>query len=273
MNDLALVLKGCTVAAERLTHASLTPSQQPIVRHVQQLVAVLVNATDGLPEGDIAMQVALPVLGESFSQQVATLQHYTRLLLESPESFGGATLPTEVQPDAQRLYQAARALTEWMEQIRTQTFEQRANARRQTPAPLDLASFLAERVPIYRWLLRHHSSQVVYRPSSEPMTVYARHYHVAELLRHIVVTLGSEIVEYGTVTLHLAQEPACVAVHITCTGTQLTRADLQALFAANGRHLYREQLDTDAGYLTFRRQTGVSSTIIVHLPRFGSETL
>lgn len=271
MSDLGLIWKGCAAAAETLAATDLVEQQRPIVRHIQQLITALQGMTAGLPDGEAALQAALPILGEAFSQRLATLHHYARLLVESPASFDGAVLPEAAQDAARYIIQLARSLEAVVERLHQQTLDQRTDARRQTPAPLDLASFLAEAVPLYRFYLREQAVQLVYRPSSAPMIVYARHYHVSELLRHIVMTLGSELVNYGTLTLHLEDEPACVAVHIGCTGTQLSRADLQTLFSIKGRHMYREQLDADAGYLTFLRQTGVSSTIVLHLPRFGSE--
>ncbi len=269
MNDLTTALNALAVPAQALAAAPLSEAQQPFAKHILNLLGSLQAMADGLPEGDDALTAVLPVWGNKFQQGLVALYSYARLLLERPDSFNGQSLHESVRPHAQLLYEAGQALATRCDTLMQQSQEVRSAARTQSPAPFDLAQHLADQLLLYRYFLKDRSVQVRYTPATGPRIIYARQYHVSELLRHIVVTLGTEIVEYGTVTLHLEDEPSCIAVYVTCTGVQLSPAELTTLFSKNGRHTYREQLDADEGYLTFLRQTGVSGTIVVHLPKFG----
>jgi hypothetical protein len=270
MNDLTAALNSLQAPAQALAAASLSAAQQPFAKHIVNMLGSLQGMVDGLPDGEAALSAALPLLGGKFQQGLVALYGYARLLLERPESFEGQALDESARPHAQLIYEAGQALATRCERLSHEVQAARSAARSQSPAPFDLAQHLAEQIPLYRFFLKSHAVQVRYTPTEAPHIVYARQYHVSELLRHIVVTLGTEIVEYGTMTLHLENEPSCIAAHITCSGAQLNPEQLTTLFTKNGRHTYREQLDADEGYLTFLRQTGVSGTIVVHLPRFGS---
>ena len=254
-------------AARQLNEAELAPPQRPIAQHLHKLAGVISSALDGLPPEPHALQAALPVLGEEFLRHLETIQHYARLLIESPMSFGGAALPAAALPHAEALQRASRALRERCEALRQKALQERLNARRSAPEAFDWNAHLQADVPLLRFLLRQRPVQLSLTPHEAPLVVFARRYHATELVRHIVQTLGTELMAYGHIQMSFQPEAACHALRIFATGIQFTPAETAALFSRHGRHLYREQLDVDAGYLTFERQLGIGSSLIIHLPQ------
>jgi hypothetical protein len=269
--DLAALLAGMERAAALLHKAELAQAQRPITQHLHKLTGLIREALDGLPPQAHALQAALPTLGEDFPRHLETIQHYARLLIESPVSFGGAVLPPEALPAAESLYAASRALRDHCEALRQQTIQERLHARRGSPEAFDWNAHLQDEAPLLRYLLRQRPIQLEFTPHDAPLMIFARRYHTTELIRHIVLTLGAELMAYGWIQLRLQPEAACHALRIYATGLQFTPAETAALFSRHGRHLYREQLDVDAGYLTFERQPGVGSSVIVHLPQASAE--
>ncbi|MFQ3648061.1 MAG: hypothetical protein SNJ54_09710 [Anaerolineae bacterium] len=269
--DLAALLGAMQRAAGMLRSADLAQAQRPIAQHVHKLTGLISDALDGLPDLPHALQAALPTLGEDFPRHLETIQHYARLLIESPASFGGAALPPEALPATEALYAASRALRDHCEALRQQTIQERLHARRGAPEAFDWNAHLQNEAPLLRYLLRQRPIQLEFTPHAAPLMIFARRYHTTELVRHIVLTLGTELMAYGRIQLRLQPEAACHALRIYATGLQFTPSETAALFSRHGRHLYREQLDVDAGYLTFERQAGVGSSIIVHLPQATAE--
>lgn len=270
--DLAALLAAMRRAADLLHAAELAQAQRPIVQHVHKLTGLISEALDGLPDQPHALQAALPTLGEDFPRHLETIQHYARLLIESPVSFGGATLPPDALPIAEALYTASRALHDHCAALRQQTIQERLHARRGSPEAFDWNAHLQEEAPLLRYLLRRQPIQLDFTPHDAPLRVFARRYHTTELIRHIVLTLGTELMAYGRIQLRLQPEAACHALRIDATGVQFTPSETAALFNRHGRHLYREQLDADAGYLTFERQPGIGGSVIVHLPQAAAHT-
>ncbi len=263
---IADALMSLHTQAQTLTHGTLNAPQQAFTQHIANLYQRLAQQLAEAPGSQAAALAVIPALGDPFYQQLTAAYGYARLLLESPASFQGAALPDELVPAATHLYEQGMALAQRWDALRAQAAQARVTARRQPAQSFDAAALIQEMQPIYQFLLAKRPVRVIGdAPPTAP--VYARQYHIAELLNHLVLTTASELMEYGTIRLALRDEPRCVALAVECSGLGLTPDEMAVLFEKNGRHVYREQLDVDEGYMTFHREPGVRGTLLVHIPK------
>jgi hypothetical protein len=266
MNSLSQALHHIHTMTQSLLDGDLQAQQRTFVQHMHNIAQQLDKTAQPIPNGVLALHAIVPTLPDAFGQQCVALYGYAKLMLESPVSFDHAPLSDVQRAKLTEIYHTGLALAQVLNSTKEHAFQQRKQARQQAPQAFDVCAFLQEALPIYRYWLKDHAVSVQFHPSEVPH-IYARAYHVGELLRHIIVTLGTELVAYGAITLSLAEEARCVAIHIGCTGVQFSPDELQILFEKNGRNIYREQLDVDEGYMTFEREKGVGGTAIVHLPK------
>jgi hypothetical protein len=266
MNPISQSLHDIAHTAQSLLDGELQAQQRTFVQHMHNIAQQLNKTAQAIPDGTRALQAIVPTLPDAFGQQCVALYGYAKLMLESPVSFDHAPLNDSQRAKLTHIYDTGLALSQWLNSTKENAFQQRKQARHHAPQAFDVCAYVQEALPIYRYWLKDHAVTVQFHAREMPF-IHARAYHVGELLRHIVVTLGTELVAYGAITLSLAEEPRCVAIHIACTGVQFLPNELQIVFEKNGRNVYREQLDVDEGYMTFEREKGVSGTAIVHLPK------
>jgi hypothetical protein len=87
------------------------------------------------------------------------------------------------------------------------------------------------------------------------------------MVRHTLVTMARELVEYGDLQLNASSDAAQgrVSLAIFCTGIQLTPEDIATLYQKQGRHLYLKHLREDGGSIDTMREPGRGASVIVHL--------
>jgi chemotaxis protein histidine kinase CheA len=88
------------------------------------------------------------------------------------------------------------------------------------------------------------------------------------VIQHIIVTIASELIEYGEIRLAnaLTDDQQAIELLIFCTGLQLTTDEQHTLFHQNGRDMYRKRLKEQNGSVTFSRQPGTGATVHIRLP-------
>lgn len=249
----------------------LNPQQQTFVRHIQQTARQLHRMVADVPPTQRAQREIFPVMGDDFVQPQVALFGYARMLLQHPESFGGAT-PTPQQRDRLRaIDEAASGLYRLTTQLNEDATAERLSQRQAAPTRFDLSADLTGYLPVLRYWLRGQPVQLSVDIQPDVM-VYAQAYHVREAIRHILYVMAYERVNYGRLALNVQIHDADFAeVRIFCTGIRLDDDDMRALFGQDGRHIYHRQILKQGGELRVRREPGVGSTLAFTLPRHTPE--
>ncbi|QPC82309.1 hypothetical protein G4Y79_21915 [Phototrophicus methaneseepsis] len=255
-------------ATALLMHAEpLDAQQRTFIEHIARTSAQLETLVAGLPPTEAAWQQVIPVLGETFSKPQAALFGYARMLLEHPAQFGSAP-PTEwQQAQLETIYQHGIALAQTTETLKQNAFAARQARRQQPAAAFDLVSLLWQQAPLYQFWLKPYPVRLHFGLDAMLPPAYGRPYHVDELIRHTLVTMASELVEYGDLRLGVEADmiQKHVSVSIFCTGIQLTSQEIATLYQKQGRHLYEKHLQEDGGSLDYQREAGHGASVIVHL--------
>lgn len=241
-------------------------SQQLLfINHMDKTASNLLKMLDSLPATESTMMQVLPVLGDNFLQAIVALYGYSRLLLEHPASFDGATIPENLRPALETIYASGISLSRHAEVLIEKSTAYRLQARQQAPYPLNLIELIQENLPVYRYWIREKAVQVTVNFEQEKLIVLANAYHLNELIKHIIVTVATELIEYGLISLS-AQASDKIDLVITCTGIQLDDEAMHSLFQKEGRKIYLKQIQRMKGTIHTSIERGRSSSIIVSLP-------
>jgi hypothetical protein len=251
-----------------LTDTSLTPQQQTFIQHMHRTAHTLHDTARQIPATAVALRQILPVLGDSFLQPQQALVGYAKMLIDHPESFDGAALSASQRQALMRIHDESVSLYRLTERLRDEAFSERAEQRSAPPLDFDLNMLIWQHVPVYRYWLREEAVTVtVDFPAGLP-PVHGQPYHIAELVRHLVITMGRDLIEYGNIdlsALHLPEKER-VRLRIFCTGVQLLPDELETLFQKNGRHIYRQRIEQQQITLDILREPGVGAAIHLGLP-------
>lgn len=269
MTDFALHLSAIQAASQTLLQAAdaLNEQQRTFVQHIANSSQTLLKQIDGLPPTEAAYVQVIPALGDAFRNPQTSLVGYAQMLLEHPQQFGSETVSESQQAQLQTIYTHAVQLYQATEAITQAAFEQRQALRQQPAAAFDLVTMLYQQGPLYHYWLRTYPVRLNLGLDVMLPPAWGRPYHLDGLLRHVLVTMASELVEYGEIQLNAVdgRQADKVTVAIFCTGTQLRNADLAVLFKDKGRQLYLKHLQDDGGQITIERQPGRGASLLVHL--------
>jgi len=253
-----------TAIDDVLQDGGLNPQQQTFINHIQKTSAELSRAVLPIPQTEHALRRIIPTFGDSFIQQQVALFGYARLLLESPDSFGGAILSEYQQDKMQQIYQHGQALHQLTETIVESARAERLKNRRAQPEKLDLEAFFADESPILQYVIRNRPVELSIAAS--PVTVVAVSYHLAALIQHIVTVLAHELIETGHIKILTHKTTNSGRIDIFCTGIELNTDEIEILFQKNGRYLYPQRLEKMGGILHFQPDSGHSANIQIYLP-------
>lgn len=261
------LLQGIERSVERvLADGGLNPQQLTFVHHIQKMAEELSTAISPIPQTDYALHRIIPSFGDSFLQQEVALFGYARLLLEKPESFGGAVLSEYQQDEVRRIYQQGQALYQITEQIITNAKTERPKQHVTPPEKINLVDFFERETPILQYYLRNHPVKLSI--DIEPAQVRASDYHFRALIQHIVTTLALEFIEYGHIKISTQAFHQENHINIFCTGIQLGATEIDILFKKNGRYAYTKRLQQDGGTIRFLREPGRGAIIQLVLAQF-----
>lgn len=242
-----------------LQDSGLNPQQLTFLHHIQKMAGELSAAVSLIPQTEYALRRIIPGFGDSFLQQQVALFGYARLLLEKPESFGGAVLSEYQQDEVRRIYQHGQALYQLTEQIIASAQSERLKQHNAPPVDITLDTLLADEIPVLQYFL----CDVPVKLSVEfaPITIFAGAHHLRALIQHIVTTLARELIEYGHIKISIQGNQQKSFINIFCTGIQLDTTEIDILFKKNGRYLYPQRLEKDGGTIRFLREAGRGATI------------
>lgn len=232
----------------------LSAQQRLFVQHIDNAAAQLQAMLDEMPPTPALQHQILPVIYDDVFAPQQTLLGYAKLLLEQPQQFGVERLPEQQAALLQPMQEEALKLVQWTQDVRRRHFAERQQRRREPPQPFDLAALVREHLPLYRYWLRGSAVDVqAFLPPALPPIV-ANPYHVQAIVQHLVLTLGREFIQHGTITLGARLSPADdVALTIFAPGLRLSQDDLQALFENDGRSVYRQQIERQGATAEFTR--------------------
>lgn len=249
-----------------LDDGGLNAQQLTFVQHIQKTNTELSRAVVAIPQTEHALRRILPAFGDSFLQQEVALFGYARLLLENPDSFGGAILSEYQQDKMQQIYQHGQALHQLSQKIVEDARTERIKQHRAQAKKLDLETFFTDETPILHYVLRNHPVELSITTSS--ITVFAVPYHLAALIQHIVTIISHDLIESGHIKILTKDNADSGIIDIFCTGIQLNAEEIDALFQKNGHYFYPQRLEQSGGKLRFERQIGRGASIQIHLSKF-----
>lgn len=269
MDKPATLLTDILRAADSaLAEDTLNEQQRTFMQHIRHTTQQLHAMIADIPAMDYALRRIMPTLGDAFEQPQSTLFGYAKMLMEQPESFGGALLSEFQREQATIIYDRGIALAQLTGRLRSEAFEERQQQRTASPINFDLNMLIWQQVPVYRYWIRHEAvTLTVTFPTGLP-PVYCNPYHIAEIVQHIVVTMARDLVEQGQIRLSavLSADGMALELQIFCTGIRLLADDLDNLFQKNGRHVYRDRLADQSGSLHITREPGVGAAVHLMLP-------
>ncbi|GAB1420877.1 hypothetical protein MASR2M15_10030 [Anaerolineales bacterium] len=271
MNRLSQDLLTIATLIQSLQESDSFNAQQTLfINHIQKTVHQLQNQIHAMPDDEFALQQLIPILGEDFLKTQLPIFGYAKMLLEMPEQFAGAEINDPHQRQTlqsifdtgQKLYQESLALQE-------QAQANRARWHNDPPQVFDLSQLVRRYMDLYRfWLHDRPSIKLINAlPDALPF-VFASQYHVSELIRHIIVLMGHDFIEYGWIELSAFPHPQSRELHtrIFCTGIQMDESEYNRLFRKDNRYLYLQRLESMGGRLWTEREEGRGAAVLFSLP-------
>jgi len=261
--DLHEVLRHIqSIDSSRLNNQQLT-----FVQHIEKTTRTLLDGQlQYLPTSEYAHIHILPTLGDSLIQPIVAVYGYAKLLLDSPASFDGATIPEAQRPQLDFIYQTGRALQAYIETIIDQAHHYRLTARQAPPHNLDVRQFIVKHRGIYDYWLRQQNAGLKLFIDDSTYFIHATPYHLNALLQHCIVT---PITEFATdsngVFLYLQASDDSVQIIIRFSDIQLHQSQMQTLFQKDGRNHYLKQLQTMHGQIMVSPQS--QSTLVLAFPQ------
>ncbi|MGB1285146.1 MAG: hypothetical protein ACPG7F_01320 [Aggregatilineales bacterium] len=245
--------------------ASLNAQQQIFVDHMQRTTEKLYAVLAPVPPGKTALYDILPTIPQSFEQSLSVLYGYARMLMTQPDSFEGQGVTSAQKISLTTIYDASMALSQDITQHRRDMFAYRVSQRQQSAAMMDITEILEETLPVCRYYLRDTALRFTWQLDTVPQA-FAHPYHLNALIKHILTTIADELLEYGTIRLHLQQTASTADITIFATGLTGNDEEYKILFQKEGRHLYRQQFEQYGGHLKIMTHPGQGITLYLQLP-------
>lgn len=267
MNPVAQALARAQRAARLLPEAgTASESQQTFIQHLMRSAAQLLKQCEEIPESQAALFEILPTLGEAFAQQQVALYGYARLMLEQPQAFAGAPLNDAQREHLQTISSASQEAARLTDEIVQAAQQWRQQARSAAPTFFALGLLLEERLPIWRYWLRERPVILSCTVADGLPLVYGSAYHLGEIVRHIVLTMGRNWIEYGQIQLSANARAGRVTLGIFCTGAQGSQEEMALLFGQPGQQLYLAQIQRAEIRLRMEKAPGKGVTILLEIP-------
>lgn len=239
-----------------------TAQQQPFLAHMTKTCQHLLAQTVDLPTSETHLYSVLAVFDATFDKQLSVVYGYAKMLLDSPQSFGGVAVT-----DAQRalltdVFGFGMALATWLKEAPEKAQVWRTQERAKPAVTHSLTDILAAQLPLLYYVARRCDLRI---EAQEHTLATFRPYHLAAFVFYVVRAMADALRE--------ATHPAPV-IHLTIAsiaqGTQLAlecpaMLDLDVLFARHGgAHYLRALFDDDAGY--FPHTEAGFTRLVVRLP-------
>lgn len=260
MNDITNSLQTIREAVAALPqHGPLTPSQQTFVRHIDSTALQLLEFVQPVPGSEAALQQILPHLGDKFTRPQPALFGYARMLLDHPESFDGA-LPTADQCSLlEEIYKQGLQVSQRTEALTQAAQTERQSLRSAAASALDLQAMLSQQASVWHYWLREASISFSVDIPNEPLWVMMNAYHLREFIRHVLVTMAYELIEYGRLRIWALSDQPGLA--ISCSGIRLDVPQMNQLFERQGRQVYRQQMSRFGARIETQREAGYGAIL------------
>lgn len=264
----ALLAEIASIVADVLSKNSLNPQQQTFLRHIHQTAQELHTIVRDIPPTEYALRAIIPSLGKRFVQPQTVIFGYAKMLMEQPDSFGGAVLSEWQHEHVIAIYEKGVALAQFTEKIKQTASDEQQKQQNASAAIFDLNMHIWQNIPVYRYWLRDKAVKVTAEFPQGLPPVLCNPYHIAAIAQHIVLTMATELIEYGKIRISAAlrEDSQAVVLNFFCTGIQLNEAEQHILFQKQGRYIYRERLSSQQGTLHFSREAGIGATLHIDLP-------
>ena len=246
----------------------LNEQQRTFMQHIQHSATRLYQIAIEIPPIEYALQQIIPALGDSFLAPQSSLFGYAKMLLDDPDSFGGAVLSEWQREHVSRIYDLGSELYALTGQIQKDAFETRKQDRKAPPTIFDLNMLIWQQIPVYRYWIRQEAvTLTVEFPVGLP-PIYCNPYHIGEIVQHIIVTIAREILMEGRIHLlgALAQDQRMLYLDIQYTGRNGIDDVGEILFKDGGRHLYAQRLSEQGGIFEQLKQSAEHETLRLSLP-------
>jgi hypothetical protein len=256
------------IATEVLSEASLNSQQITFVQHIYNTAQELHTIAAAIPTTEYAIRAIVPVLGETFTKPQSVIFGYAKMLMEQPAAFGGAVLNAVQHAQISSIYDKGVALAQLSAELKQAALDERKSQRNAPPIIFDLNMVIWQNIPVYRYWLRDKAIKVTAEFPQGLAPVLCNPYHISAIAHHIVITMATELVEYGKIRISAAmrEDKQAVTLSFFCTGIQLDNAEQGILFEQQGRHIYRERITEQNGELHFSREPGVGASVHIDLP-------
>jgi hypothetical protein len=257
-----------SLAAALATDDSFNPQQQTFLRHMHNTAQELHALAQDIPPTEYAMRMIIPVLGEAFSKPQAVLFGYAKMLLEQPEAFGGHHLSAQQQQQISLVYDKSIELARLTDQLQQAAIDERKEQHNARAVIFDLNMHIWQNIPVYRYWLRNKAVKVTAEFPQGLPPVLCNPYHIAAIAQHIVLTMATELIEYGHIRISgaLREDSQAVVLNFFCTGLKLSASEQDILFQQQGRYLYRERISAQNATLHFSHDAGLGATVHLALP-------
>lgn len=250
-----------------VAETSLTEQQRVFTQHIHRIAQKMSTKLELLPEHDAALFRILPPLHDELQEQLTALLGYATLLHDQPAAFDNARLPDTVQQSLSAIIDGTRDIMRGAEQTVKAATMQRMQRRRADLEPVQLADVMREIVPALEFRLRECAVRLHVNVPDDSPQVYAQRYHLTEYVHHAIVTMATELIEYGSLEVSVRHEIAdVVTLVIFCTGITLNPDEMNVLFGKQGRGVYDTELTRMGGTAQIERRQGIGASLLVSLP-------
>lgn len=253
--------------AQHIDVPELEVQQSLFIQHIENTANTLQNQLNDLPNTQLAHINILPPMSQHLIKSIVAVYGYAKLLLDSPESFNGATIAPHQRSYLGEIYTTGRELHHYLDPLEQQAFDYREKARMQPLQAINLEQLIETHIDIYRFWVQQSNIQISTLFENDSVLIQAKPYHLSELIQHILVTSGRDIfTDSGQIELYIKSTIQQVQLWIDCLELELNDDDLQTLFQKDGRQIYLKQLSDVKGTVHIHPQS--RSTIILVFPRY-----
>ena len=265
-NELARQLSNIQALLQQLLQdKTLTSQQQTFVKHMSQSADQLFALIEPVPAGLLALHEIIPTLPASFNQALPVLYGYARLLLDQPATFDRDALTPSQHTLLTQIYEHSLTFSQRIEKLKRDAFLSRVQQRQQSREQFNLNALLEQMIPVYRYWLRDASVRFTADLQAIP-DVLSHPYHLNAIIRHIVVTIATELLEYGELHLSCSCNKSRAVVAIFATGLQGTSVEMDILFRIEGRHVYQQQMAKLGSEMKIDVTPGSGTTFYIYVP-------
>lgn len=246
---------------------SLSEQQLVFARHIHRIAQQMDANLQPLPDDEAALYRLLPPLHDALQEQLTALLGYATLLRDQSAAFGDAGLSDSARQSLHATIDGTRSIMRSVDQCVKAATMQRMQRRRADLEAMSLADVMRDIVPALEYRLRDYAVRLhVNVPDALP-PVQAQRYHITEYVHHVILTMATELIEYGSLEVSVRQEIAgVVTLVIFCTGVTLNPEEMDVLFGKQGRGVYDTELSQMGGTSHIERRQGFGASLLVRLP-------